>query len=69
MGRQHPREEKMDEEGKTEGLVVVAVATMEGPLVEGEVVRWEPLGVDMEVEVGLVSVCAKFQLPSMSRSG
>ena len=51
MGRQHPREEKMDEEGKTEGLVVVAVATMEGPLVEGEVVRWEPLGVDMEEEV------------------
>ena len=42
----------MDEEGKTEGLVAVAVATTEGPLVEGEVVRWEPLGVDMEEEVG-----------------
>ena len=54
MGRQHPREEKMDEEGKTEGLVVVAVATMEGPLVEGEVVRWEPLEVDMEEEVSQI---------------
>ena len=66
MGRQHPREEKMDEEGKTEGLVVVAVATMEGPLVEGEVVRWEPLGVDMEEEVGQFKSVLKTQLDMTS---
>ena len=54
----------MDEEGKTEGLVVVAVATMEGPLVEGEVVRWEPLGVDMEEEVSQFKSILKTQLNS-----
>ena len=66
MGRQHPREEKMDEEGKTEGLVVVAVATMEEPLVEGELVRWEPLGVDMEEEVGHSKSILKTQLDMIS---
>ena len=65
MGRQHPREEKMDEEGKTEGLVVVEVDTMEGPLVEGEVVRWEPLGVDME-EVSQIKSILKTQLDMTS---
>ena len=61
MGRQHPREEKMDEEVKTEGLVVVEVATMEGPLVEGELVRWEPLGVDMEEEVSQLKVFLRLE--------
>ena len=47
MARQHLREERMEEAGRTGGLAGVAEV-----MVEGEGVRWEPLGVDMGEEVG-----------------
>ena len=50
MARQHLREGRMEEVGRTGGLA--GVATQEEVMVEGEGVRWEPLGVDMGEEVG-----------------
>ena len=41
----------MDEGARTGGLVEAATKELEA-MEEGEGVRWEPLGVDMEVEVG-----------------
>ena len=50
LERQPLRGEKMDEEDRTGDLVEAAILELEA-MVEGEGVRWEPLGVDMEEEV------------------
>ena len=51
MERQHLRGERMDEGARTGGFVEAATQELED-MVEGKGVRWEPLGVDMEEEVG-----------------
>ena len=55
----------MDEEDRTGDLVEAATLELEA-MVEGEGVRWEPLGVDMEEEVSQFKSILKTQLDMTS---